>query len=109
MGNFFQSGFWCLGEPQYAGKKRKKTIMKDELGEVKAKIAETEIKLSKAEAEGKEEPVLSLTNLLVGLNQKELLLLSAGEMHYNRCIMRYSVVADTADFSMIFTVGNLPR
>jgi hypothetical protein len=39
--------------------------------------------LSKAEAEGKEELVLSLTNLLVGLNQKELLLLSAGEMHYN--------------------------
>jgi hypothetical protein len=56
----------------------------NELIQVKAKIATTEIKLSKAEAEGKEELVLSLTNLLVGLNQKELLLLSAGEMHYNR-------------------------
>jgi hypothetical protein len=83
--------------------------MNDELGEVKAKIAETYIKLSKAKAEGKEELVLSLTNLLVVLNQQKLLLLSAGEMHYNRCIMRYSVVSDTADFSMIFTVGNLPR
>jgi septal ring factor EnvC (AmiA/AmiB activator) len=59
------------------------TTMDDELIQVKAKIARTEIKLSKAEAEGKEELVLSLTNLLVGLNQKELLLLSAGEMHYN--------------------------
>jgi hypothetical protein len=41
--------------------------MNDELGEVKAKIATTEIKLSKAEAKGKEELVLSLTNLLVRL------------------------------------------
>jgi hypothetical protein len=24
MGNFFQSGFWCLGEPQYAEKKKTK-------------------------------------------------------------------------------------
>jgi hypothetical protein len=57
--------------------------MNDELGEVKAKIAATEIKLSKAEADKKEELVLSLTNLLVGLNQKDLL--SAGEIY---CIMQ---------------------
>jgi predicted aspartyl protease len=62
---------------------RNKTIMNDELGEVKAKIAATEIKLSKAEADKKEELVLSLTNLLVGLNQKDLL--SAGEIY---CIMQ---------------------
>jgi hypothetical protein len=61
--------------------------MDDELSEVKAKIATTEIKLSKAEAEGKEELVLSLTNLLVRLYDKEARIearLSAGEMHYNR-------------------------
>jgi hypothetical protein len=62
---------------------RNKTFMNDELDEVKAKIATTEIDLTTAKAEGKDDLVLSLTHLLVGLIQKELLL-SAGEMHYNR-------------------------
>jgi hypothetical protein len=61
-----------------------RTTMDDELIQVKAKIAATEADLTEAKRERKEELVLSLTNLLVGLNQKELLLLSAGEMHYNR-------------------------
>ena len=29
MGNFFQSGLWCLGEPQYAEKKKRKFILYD--------------------------------------------------------------------------------
>jgi hypothetical protein len=63
-----------------------KAAMDDELIQVKAKIAATEADLTEAKLQRKEELVLSLTNLLVGLNQKELLLLSAGEMHYNRGI-----------------------
>jgi hypothetical protein len=31
MGNFFQSGFWCLGEPQYAEKKTTTTTTTTEL------------------------------------------------------------------------------
>jgi hypothetical protein len=61
-----------------------RTTMDDELIQVKAKIAATEADLTEAKRERKEELVLSLTNMLVGLNQKELLLLSAGEMYYNR-------------------------
>jgi hypothetical protein len=71
-----------------------KTTMDEELIQVKAKIAATEEKLTKAEiaateanltdAQRKEELVLSLRNLLAGLYQKELFLLSPGEMHYNR-------------------------
>jgi hypothetical protein len=60
--------------------------------QVKAKIAATEADLTEAKREGKEELVLMYGNLLVGLNQKELFLLSAGEMHYNRRRMRYCVV-----------------
>jgi hypothetical protein len=104
---------------------RNKTIMNDELGEVKADIARTKSELATAKAEGKEELVLSLNNLLVKLYDKEARL---GEIYCNRGVMRYSVVSDiticdiemgfiiyylyfsdTADFSMIFTVGNLPR
>jgi hypothetical protein len=49
-----------------------------------AEMAATKADLTEAERQRKEDLVVSLTNLLVGLNQKELLLLSAGEMHYNR-------------------------
>jgi hypothetical protein len=65
--------------------------MNDELGEVKAKIAETEIKLSKAEAEGKEELVLMYGNVLVRLYDEKARL---GEIYCNRGVMRYSVVSD---------------
>jgi hypothetical protein len=61
--------------------------MNDELGEVQAKIATTEKDLTTAKAEGKDDLVLSLTNLLVRLYDKEARIearLSAGEMHYNR-------------------------
>jgi hypothetical protein len=61
--------------------------MDDELSEVKAKIATTDIKLSKAEAEGKDDLALMYGNLLVRLYEKEARIearLSAGEMHYNR-------------------------
>jgi hypothetical protein len=70
--------------------------MDDELIQVKAKIAATEEKLTnaeiaatkadltEAERQRKEALVLSLTNLLAGLYQKELFLLSAGEIYCNR-------------------------
>jgi hypothetical protein len=61
-----------------------KTTMDDKLRQVQEEIAATKEKLATAERQRKEDLVVSLTNLLVGLNQKELLLLSAGEMHYNR-------------------------
>jgi hypothetical protein len=83
--------------------------MDDELRQVQEEISATKADLTEAKRERKDDLVLMYGNLLVGLNQKKLLLHSAGEMHYNRCIMRYSVVSDTADFSLIFTVGNLPR
>jgi uncharacterized membrane protein (DUF106 family) len=61
-----------------------KTTMNDELlRQVQEEIAATKADLTEAKADKDRELVLSLTNLLVGLNQKELLLLSAGEMHYN--------------------------
>jgi hypothetical protein len=72
-----------------------KTTMDDELIQVKAKIAATEEKLTNAEIaateanlteakrQRKEELVLSLTNLLARLYEKELLLLSAGEIYCN--------------------------
>jgi hypothetical protein len=60
--------------------------MDDKLRQVQEEIVATKADLTEAKRERKEDLVLSLTNLLVGLNQKELLLLSAGEMHYNRGI-----------------------
>jgi hypothetical protein len=62
-----------------------KAAMDDELIQVKAEIAATKADLTEAKRRQKEELVLSLTNLLVGLNQKELFLLSAGEIY---CIMQ---------------------
>jgi hypothetical protein len=61
-----------------------KTTMDDELRQVQEEIAAFKKELATAKTDKDRELVLSLTNLLVGLNQKELLLLSAGEMHYNR-------------------------
>jgi hypothetical protein len=58
--------------------------MDDKLRQVQEEIVATKADLTEAKRERKEDLVLSLTNLLVGLNQKELLLLSAGEMYYNR-------------------------
>lgn len=52
--------------------------MDDELGQVKAKIAATEVKLAKAEADGKETKIEMYGNLLVRLYDKEALL-SAGK------------------------------
>jgi hypothetical protein len=66
-----------------------KAAMDDELIQVKAKIAATEEKLATAEDKGDKELVLSLTNLLARLYEKEARVearLSPGEMHYNRGI-----------------------
>jgi hypothetical protein len=56
--------------------------MDDKLRQVQEEIAATKEKLATAERKRKEDLVLSLTNLLVGLNQKELFLLSAGEIYF---------------------------
>jgi septal ring factor EnvC (AmiA/AmiB activator) len=61
------------------------TTMDDELIQVKAEIAATKADLTEAKANKDRELVLTLTNLLVGLNQQKLFLLSAGEIY---CIMQ---------------------
>jgi hypothetical protein len=64
-----------------------RTTMDDELIQVKAKIAATEADLTEAKRERKEELVLSLTNLLVRLYEKEARVetrLLAGEIYCNR-------------------------
>jgi hypothetical protein len=55
--------------------------MDDELRQVQEEIAATKADLTEAKRERKEELVLSLTNLLTRLYQKELFLLSAGGRH----------------------------
>jgi hypothetical protein len=68
-----------------------KTTMDDELIQVKAKIVETEGELAIAKTDKDRELVLSLTNLLVRLYEKEARIearvearLSAGEIYCNR-------------------------
>ena len=58
--------------------------MDDELRQVQEEIAATKGELATAKTDKDRELVLSLTNYLVGLNQKELLLLSAGEIYCSR-------------------------
>jgi hypothetical protein len=58
--------------------------MDDELRQVQEEIAATKKELATAKTDKDRELVLSLTNYLVGLNQKELLLLSAGEIYCSR-------------------------
>jgi hypothetical protein len=96
MGRFEKNGLMDDRLPFNPGTiTQMKTTMDDELIQVKAKIAATEEKLTNAEIaateanlteakrQRKEELVLSLTNLLARLYEKELLLLSAGEIYCN--------------------------
>jgi hypothetical protein len=65
----------CL---QYTAQSQSTTTMDDELIQVKAKIAATKKDLATAKTDKDRDLVLSLTNLLTALYEKELLLLSAG-------------------------------
>jgi hypothetical protein len=62
----------------YTAQSQSKTTMDDELIQVKAKIAATGKDLATAKTDKDRDLVLSLTNLLTALYEKELLLLSAG-------------------------------
>ena len=76
------------------------TIMDDELIQVKAKMAATKIELATAETDKDRELVLTLTNLLVKLYDKEARIearvearLSAGEIYCNRSVCGFNSYA----------------
>jgi ATP-dependent protease HslVU (ClpYQ) peptidase subunit len=77
------------------------TTMDEELRQVQKEIAATKADLTKAKRERKEDLVLMYGNMLVVLNQKELLLLSAGEIYCDEG------VCDIVWFlTLLFSVSN---
>jgi hypothetical protein len=77
------------------------TTMDEELRQVQKEIAATKADLTQAKADKDRKLVLTLTNLLVGLNQKELFLLSAGEIYCDEG------VCDIVWFlTLLFSVSN---